>query len=204
MSASFPGDDRPRNRHPARTCDRPGQTFLHIGPQRRVGRQLRRFRSPGSTFGMPLCRAGPILQTATACRSVAPKLSRNRRCRPPDLACNLSHSQILRTQNRKLLSFRQREIPAGKRLCRLLKHCWGHAACLPEPSRSNSLRHTGPNCSILARQTCGDRCPKTASLIPCRHWWSTRRPQRRPTRSIRTTFLRAHCNFLRRGVATTN
>jgi hypothetical protein len=39
----------------------------------------------------------------------------------------------------------QRKIPAGKRFSRSSKHRWWHAARLPEPSCSDSLRHTDPD-----------------------------------------------------------
>ena len=109
-SALFLVDDRPRDRSPAGARDRPGQTLLHVGPQRPVDRQLRRLRSLGRALGVPLRRAGPILQTAAARRSVAPQLSRDRRGRPLDLACNPLHRAPRRSGHRAVGRQRRRQL----------------------------------------------------------------------------------------------
>ncbi len=152
----------PRHRSPAWSSNHAGQPVLHINPQRRVDRQLRRLRAPGGPFGMPLRRGGPILQAATARRGVAPvgrsasdparsSISGEPLSSTPT-ALPTGRSPVCpcpATQDRKLLSFRKRHIPPRKRLCTSSKHRWCHAAGLPEPSCSDSLRHTGPNRSIL-------------------------------------------------------
>ena len=124
------------------------------------------------------------------------------RRRPAEPASDLLYGIALHAKKRDLLSLSQREISSGERLSRKAKHRWWHAACLPEPSCSDSLRHAGLNGSILACHTYRDRRPEPSSLIASRYRRSTGRRQWRPSRPIRTPLSNVHRNLLLQGVAT--
>jgi hypothetical protein len=83
-----------------------------------------------------------------------------------------------------------------KWLRRWPEHRWWHAACLPEPSRSNRLRDVPGGRSILTRQTCRNRRPEPSPLFSRRHWWSTRRMQWCSPRPIRWSLPPIHRNLL--------
>src|SRR5258707_14160904 len=131
------------------------------------------------------------------------KLSGDRRRCPPELASDFLHGGALRAKERDLLALCKREISAGERLRRSCKHRWWHAACLPEPSCSDSLRHTGSDRSNLTRHAGRDGCPEPSPLISSCHWRSTWGQQWPPPRSIRSPLSNGHRNLLCHGVATT-
>jgi len=68
---------------------------------------------------------------------------------------------------------RKRQISPGERLRRSSKHRWWHAACLPEPSCSDSLRHTGRNRSVLTCHARRNGGPEPSPLIASCHGRST-------------------------------
>ncbi len=79
MPASLPPHDWSINRRPAGSNDPARQPILHVGPQRRVGRELRSLWAARSALSMPLRSGRPILQTAASCCGISTQLSRNRR-----------------------------------------------------------------------------------------------------------------------------
>src|SRR5918998_3326121 len=139
---ALPGHGRPRDRGSARGDDHAGQPVLHIAPQRRGDRQLRRLRTPRRPLGVPLRGGGPIVQTAATRSSIAPQLPRDRRGRSPQPAGDLAHPVALRAPQRDLLSIREGQVPPRGRLRRWRKRRWGHAARLPEPSCPYCRRHS--------------------------------------------------------------
>jgi len=153
--------------------DDASQSFLHISPQSRVLCKLRLFGTASGSLGVPLRCGRAIFQPATSGGGVAPQLPGDRRCRPPESASDLLHRVALHAKERDLLSLCKREIPAGERPRRESKHCWGHAACFPEPSCSYRLRHPGLDCGILTGHACRDRRPEPSSLISACHRRST-------------------------------
>jgi hypothetical protein len=60
----------------------------------------------------------------------------------------------LHMKERDFLPLRQRQISPRERPCGHSEHCWCHAACLTEPSGSDSLRHLGLDRSSLACNAC--------------------------------------------------
>src|SRR5690242_676635 len=130
VTTAFPGHRRPGDRRPAGSDDGAGQPVSHVRPQRRVRGQLRTPRRP---LGVPLGRGGAILQAAAPRRSVAPQLARDRRRRPPEPPGDLPHPAPLRTPQRDLLAFRERQVPPRGRPRRPRQRRWWHAARLPEP-----------------------------------------------------------------------
>jgi hypothetical protein len=157
---------------------------------------------PRRSFRMPLGGGGPILQAATARRSVAPQLSRGRRRRPPDLPGNVPHPRALRTKDRKLLSsanaryrsesgFADRRNIAGGMPPAFRNHLAPTACGTPAPIAASSLDRpaatNSQNCRRSSRPaTGGSSCDGR----------SARRAQRRPARSVRTTLFRLHRNVL--------
>jgi hypothetical protein len=174
MPTSFPGHGRAGNGSSVRSDDNASQSFLDIDAQCRVEHELRLLRATSGSLRVPLCRGRTIGQAPTSSGSVAAQLPRDRRCRPTQLTSNLLHGTTLHTKKRDLLPLPQREISPRERLRRESKHRWWHAACLPEPSCSDSLRYPGLNRSLLAYQACRDCRPEPSPLITCRHRRSTR------------------------------
>ncbi len=203
VSATFPGYRRPGNRSPARRDDDASQSILHIRPQRRVDRQLRRLRAPGGPFSMPLSGARPIHQAAAARRGTASQFSRDRRRRTPHLPGNLPYPRALGTQDRKLLPLRKQQISPGQRLRRWRKRRWWHAARLPEPSCCYRLRHSCANRRILAPLPRCNRHPEPPPVLTSRYPRPPRRSQQVSPRTLRPPVPYAHRNPLRSGVATT-
>src|SRR5215207_7893568 len=74
VPTALPGHGRAGNRSPARSDDAASQSFLHIGSQSCVERQLRLLWAASGSLSVPLrcCRA--ILQAATSGGGVAPQL----------------------------------------------------------------------------------------------------------------------------------
>ncbi len=173
MPTAFPGHGRAGNRSPIRSDDDASQSFLHISPQGPVLRKLRLLRTASGSLGVPLrCRCA-IFQTAASGGGVAPQLPGDRRCRPPESASDLLYGVALHAKERDLLSLRKREIPAGEWPRQESKHHGWHAACLPEPSCSYRLRHTGLDCGILTLHACRNRRPEPAPFISSCHRRST-------------------------------
>ena len=173
MPTAFPGHGRARNSSPAWSDDQASQSLLHIGLQCRIERKLRLLWAASSSLGVPLRCRRAILQAAASGGGVAPQLSGDRRCCPPETASDLLHGVALRAKEAYLLPLHKRKIASGPRLRRQCKHRWWHAACLPEPSRSYRRRHTGFDRCELTRLACRDRCPKPSLLISSCHRWPT-------------------------------
>ena len=113
VSAALPNCHWPKDLRLAWPRDHASQSFLHISPQCRIGRQLRRLRAPGSPLGMPLRGGCPILQPTTARCRISSKLARDRRRAPPHLSANLPHPAALRAQYCEILPFSQREMTSA-------------------------------------------------------------------------------------------
>ena len=169
MPTALPGHGRAGNRSAARSDDDASQSFLHISAQCRVERKLRRLRATSRSLGVPLRRRRTILQTAAAGGSVAPQLTGDRRCCPPEPASDLLHGIALHAKKRDLLALRQREIPPGERLCRDPNIAGGMPPAFRNHLCSDSLRHPGFDRSILACHACRDRRPEPSPLIASRH-----------------------------------
>ena len=174
MPATLPGHYGAGNRNTARSHDDAGEPLFHIGAQGRVHGKLRQLGATGRSLGMPLGGRRAIFQPATAGGCVAPQLTGDRRRCPAEPASDLLHGIALHTKERDLLALRQCEIPPRERLCRGSEHRWWHAACLPEPSRSDSLRYAGLNRSILAAHPGRNRRPEPPPFITSRHRRATR------------------------------
>lgn len=83
MSPPRPGHRRSSRRCPARDSDRAGQALLHIRPQRRVCRELRRLRTFRCPLGVPLRDGRPVLEPAAPRGGVTAQLARDSRRRSP-------------------------------------------------------------------------------------------------------------------------
>ncbi len=168
--------------------------------QRLVHGQPGGLRAPGPPVGVPLGRAGPVLQAAAAGRGIAPRLPGNRRCRPTQLARDLADTDAPRMQDSDLLALAKRQISARYR---------GQAdrpdpAAVAEPSRTDRWGHTSLNAGVLTRHSLGDRQPEPLPLLPPRHRRPARRPHRPPACSVQPTpLLLSHRNPRSPGVATT-
>jgi hypothetical protein len=129
MPTAFPGHGRAENRSAAWSDDHASQSFLHIGLQYSIESKLRLLRAAKRSLGVPLRCRGAIFQAAASGGGVAPQLSGDRRCCPPETASDFLHGVALRAKEADLLPLHKREIPSGQRLCRQCKHRWWHAAC---------------------------------------------------------------------------
>src|SRR6266581_401646 len=170
---------------------RAGEPVLDIAPQRLVHGQPGGLRAPGPPAGVPLGRAGPVLQAAAAGRGIAPQLPGNRRCRPTQLARDLADTDAPRIQDSDLLALAKRQISARYR---------GQAdrpdpAAVAEPPRTDRWGHTSLNAGVLTRHSLGDRQPEPLPLLPPRHRRPARRPHRPPACSVQPTpLLLSHRN----------
>ena len=104
--------------HERASHDDASQPFLDIGSLRRVARKLRLLWAASSALGVPLRWRRTILEAAASGGGVAPQLSGNCRCHPPEPASDLLHGVALNAKERDLLPFRKREIPTRERLRR--------------------------------------------------------------------------------------
>src|SRR5207342_3420629 len=116
MPTALPGHGRAGNRSPARSDDDASQSFLHIGLQCRVERKLRLLWAASSSLGVPLRCRRAIFEAAASGGGVAPQLSGDCRCHPPEPASDLLHGVALNAKERDLLPLRKREIPTRERL----------------------------------------------------------------------------------------
>ncbi|EDP61099.1 Integrase, catalytic region [alpha proteobacterium BAL199] len=174
MPSAFPRYRRAGDQGATRSDDDTRQSFLHIGPQGRLRGKFRPLRPTGGSVGMPLRSRCTILQAAVVGGCIAAYLPGDRRSGPADTASDLLHGMSLYAKQRDLLPLCKREIPSGKWLCRGAKYRWWHAARLPEPSCSDSLRDSGLDRSIFTGLTGRDRRPEPLPVCTSRH--------RRPTR----------------------
>ena len=186
VPASLPGHGWPGNRGPARGGDMARQPLLHVGPQHRVRRELRRLRATGRPLRVPLGRGRPVLEAATPRRRIAPQLPRDRGRRPPEPAGHLAHAVTLRPQQGDLLPFREGQVAPGERLRRPRQVRRRHPARLPEPAEPDRLRDPHLHRRVLARQTCRDERPEPPPILTPRYPRPPRRPQLTPQGPIRT------------------
>src|SRR5712691_8248275 len=127
--------------------DRAGETVLHVLAKLLVLSELGDLRAAGSALRVPLGRRGPILQSIRAGGGVAAQLPRDRRWRPTDPASDLTNSELLCVQDRDLLPFGERQVPARHRSER---DRW-HPASLTEPPGPDRLRHAALHRGVFAR-----------------------------------------------------
>src|ERR1700712_2562604 len=71
MPTALPGHGRAGNRDPARSVDAASQSLLHIGPQCRIARKLRRLGAASRALGVPLRRCRAIFEATASGGSVA-------------------------------------------------------------------------------------------------------------------------------------
>ncbi len=152
--------------------DHPGQAVLHVVAQRLVRGELGHLGPATAPFGMPLRGRGPVRRRVTASRGVAAKFPRDRRRRPAHPAGDLAHPQLLRAQDRDLLTLSQRQVPPRQRG----QHDRRHPASLTEPPRPDRLRHASHDRRVLARHAASDRLPEPNPVLAP----SSRRPAWRP------------------------
>src|SRR5205823_3758896 len=69
-----------------------GQPVLDIRPQRRVGQEFGRLRSPRRAIRVPLRGHGQIFETAATSCSIAPQFARNRRSRSSKLPSDFANA----------------------------------------------------------------------------------------------------------------
>jgi len=97
MPTALPLCRRPARNRAAWNGYLAGKAILHILQQPLVRRKLRRLRAPCGPFGMPLRGCGPVLQTASPCRSISTQLAANGRRCPFEPARDLAHAVSLGT-----------------------------------------------------------------------------------------------------------
>ena len=131
---------------PIRPLHRPRKPILHISPQLRIHRELRRLGTLSATLSMPLGGRGSILNAATSDRSIALQLSGDRRRRTTEPTRDLSHPTTTREQDRDLLPLGERQITPRHR--RKIER--RHPATLAEPPDTNARQHTRLDRSLLA------------------------------------------------------
>jgi hypothetical protein len=184
---------------PIRPLHRPRKPVLHIAPQLRIHRQLRRLGTLSATLSMPLGGRGSIFNAATSDRSVALQLSADRRRRANQPTRDLSHPTTSSEPDRDLLALGERQITPGRRREAERRH----AATLAEPPDTNVRQDARLDRSLFARCTSGDRLPEPDAMLP-----STRRRMSAPTRpgcsgTIQSSVSPRHDNSSTSGVATT-
>jgi hypothetical protein len=123
---------------PVRPLHRPGKPVLHIGPQLRVHRKLRRLGSTGATLRMRLSGRGSILNPAASNRSVALQLPGDRGWRTTELTRDLAHPGTAGQQDRDLLPLGERQITPRRRGEGERRH----AATLAKPPDTNAGQHS--------------------------------------------------------------
>src|SRR5947207_817155 len=136
MTPPAPGDLRTGDA-PVRPLHSPGKPVLHIGPQLRVHRELRRLRSSGATLSMPVSGRGSIFNSAASSRSVALQLSGDCRRGTTELTRDLAHPGATSEQHRDLLTLSERQIAPGHRREGERRH----AATLAKPPDTNARQH---------------------------------------------------------------
>src|SRR5205814_4875330 len=114
LTPPAPAHLRTRNA-PIRPTHRPRKPGLHIGPQLRVHRELRRLGTLSATLSMPLGGRGSIFNAATSDRSIALQLPGDRPRRPTEPTRDLTHPETSGEQDRDLLSLGEGQITPGHR-----------------------------------------------------------------------------------------
>ena len=105
---------RPDDDPAVRTADTAGETLLDVLTQPVVGREPRRLRSLRRLLSLPLRHQRPVLQRPTARGRVAAQLARDRSRVTADPACDLTHPDLLRAQQRDLLALLEGQVAAGR------------------------------------------------------------------------------------------
>src|SRR5438046_9320529 len=103
MTPPAPADLRTRNA-PVRPLHKPGKPLLHIAPQLRVQRELRRLWPSSAAVRMRLSGRDPIFGPAAADRRVALQLPGDRRRCTPELTGDPTHPAATSEQHCDLLS----------------------------------------------------------------------------------------------------
>ena len=176
------------------------QTLLDVGAKARVRDELRYLGSLGRHVGLPLRDRRPIATRSVAGGGVAAQLTRDRPRVTSDGASDLANALALDMQQRNLLTFRKRQIPA-RRLPRDVE--WRHTASVAEPPLRDRGRHADNRSSLDRHQPLGDLDPKR-SLDVALVLRMTRRPQLGPDRSICILLTTHHHTPPNQGVATTS
>ena len=164
MTSPAPADLRTR-RAPVGPLHSPGKPGLHIGPQLRVDRELRRLGSTGASVGMRRGSRGSIFRTTAADRCVALQLPGDRRRRPTQPTRDLPHPTTTSEQHCDLLSLGERQkAPRHRR-----EGERGHAATLAEPPDTNTRQD-----ARSVRWMHLERSPQNRRAPPCRRTSGTR------------------------------
>jgi len=131
---------------PIRPLHRPSKPILHIGPQLRIDRELRRLGTLSATLSVSLGGRRSIFNAATSDRGIALQLSGDRRRRTTEPTRDLSHPTTTRKQHRDLLPLGERQITPRHR--RKIER--RHPATLAKPPDTNARQHTRLDRSLLA------------------------------------------------------
>ena len=95
---------------PIRPLHRARKPILHISPQLRIHRELRRLGTLSTTLSVSLGGRGSIFNAATSDRGIALQLSGDHRRRTAEPTRDLSHPTTTREQDRDLLPLGERQI----------------------------------------------------------------------------------------------
>ena len=131
---------------PIRPLHRARKPILHISPQLRIHRELRRLGTLSTTLSVSLGGRGSIFNAATSDRGIALQLSGDRRRRTAEPTRDLSHPTTTREQDRDLLPLGERQITPGHGHEGERRH----PATLAEPPDTNARQHTRLDRSLLA------------------------------------------------------
>lgn len=133
-----------RHDPPSGGLDGAGQPVLHVLAEPIVLDRFRCLRPPGSALGVPLRHRCPILHRIRPRGRVPPYLPRDGRWRTPQAPRNLPHAGVLYTQQRDLLTLRERKITT--------RHRRGKTRSPRRPgetSEPHRRRHPDLGCGIL-------------------------------------------------------
>ena len=130
---------------PIRPLHRARKPILHIRPQLRIHRELRRLGTLSTTLSMSLGGRGSIFNAATSDRGIALQLTGDRRRRTTEPTRDRSHPTTTREQDRDLLPLGGRQITPRHGHERERRH----PATLAEPPDTNARQHTRLDRSLL-------------------------------------------------------
>lgn len=158
----------------------PSEALLHVLMQPGVRDQLGGLRSFGCLLCLPLRNRGPVLGPAAPGRRVTAQLTRDRARVPSEAAGDLPHALALRTQDRDLLPFVERQIPARG----LVQADRRHPASVAKPTGSDRPGHAHPQRRFGGGDASSDQSPELPLHRP-RRLRPPRRTHRRTQRPIR-------------------
>ncbi len=163
-------------------ADDTGQAILDELAEPVVGDQLGNLRAPRATLGIPLGDRGLVVQLIGPRGGVATQLARDRRRVTAEAAADLAGTELLGVQERNVLTFAERQVPA--------RHCGrqagSHAASVTEPPEPDRPGHACLDACLLGLHPAGDRRPEPDPVLTPS---DRRASRRRDLPPIRTNLL---------------